>query len=169
MDRKINVIEDLDGKKIVFIHDIIFKGRQAISWEDVEKYLERYIDELYIIAETGDEIYIGKELPSEYTGSVYTMSLRGGVAKAKANAAQGIPELIEIATNQNFEENRKHKHRKDAKFGWYRYDTRFALPVFDEKGEVKRYNVFRAIILIRHAENGKKYLYDILEVKKETK
>lgn len=169
MDRKINVFEDLDGKKIVLIQDIIFKGRQSISWDDVEEYLEQYIDEIYTIAETGDEIYIGKELPSEYTGSVYTMRLRGGSAKAKANATQGIPEMIEIATNQTFEENRKYKHRKDAQFGWYRYDTRFALPVFDESGEVTRYNVFKAIILIRHAENGKKYLYDILEIKKETK
>ena len=51
----------------------------------------------------------------------------------------------------------------------YRYDTRFALPVFDENGEISRYNVFKAKILTRHAGNGKKYLYDILEIKKETK
>ena len=169
MERKINVIEDLDGKKTVLIQDIIFSGRRAINWEDVEKYLEQYIDDIYTIAETGEEIYIGSELPSEYTGSVYTMNLRGGSSKAKANAAQGIPELIEIATNPTFEKNRKHKHRKDAKYGWFRYDTRFALPVFDENGEIERYNVFKALILIRHAENGKKYLYDILEIKKETK
>ena len=31
-----------------------------------------------------------------------------------------------------------------------------------------RYNVFRARLLINHAENGKKYLYDILAIKKET-
>ena len=167
MERKINVIEDLDGKKTVLIQDIIFKGRRAIHWDDVEKYLGQYIDDLYKIAETGEEIYIGSELPSEYTGSVYTMSLKGGVAKAKANAAQGIPELIEIATAPIFEENRKYKHRKDAKFGWYRYDTRFAIPVFDENGEIEKYNVFKALILIRHAENGKKYLYDILEIKKK--
>lgn len=168
MERKINVIEDLDGKKTVLIQDSVFKGRRAIDWADVEKYLEQYIDDIYTIAETGEEIYIGNELPSEYTGSLYTMSLRGGIAKAKANAAQGIPELIEIATNQTFEENRKHKHRKKAKFGWYRYNTRFALPVFDENGDLERYNVFNALILIRHAENGNKYLYDILEIKKET-
>jgi len=156
MGRKINIIENLDGKKTVLIQDTMFKGRRAICWDDVEKYLEQYIDDIYTIAETGEEIYIGSELPSEYTGSVYTRSLKGGVAKAKANAAQGIPELIEIATNQSFDENRKHKHRKDAKYGWYRYDTRFAIPVFDEKGEIERYNVFKALILIRHAENGKK-------------
>lgn len=29
MKRKVNVIEDLDGKKTVFIHDILFKGKQG--------------------------------------------------------------------------------------------------------------------------------------------
>ena len=29
MKRKVNVIEDLDGKKTVFIHDILFKGKRA--------------------------------------------------------------------------------------------------------------------------------------------
>ena len=36
MQRKVNVVEDLDGNKIVVIHDIRFKGRQAIEWNDVE-------------------------------------------------------------------------------------------------------------------------------------
>ena len=29
MKRKINIIEDIDGKKTVFIHDIIFKGKKT--------------------------------------------------------------------------------------------------------------------------------------------
>lgn len=60
------------------------------------------------------------------------------------------------------------KHEKDAKYGWYRYRTRFMLPVFDEKGGVLRYNTFQAALLIRHAANEELYLYDILDVKKET-
>lgn len=35
-------------------------------------------------------------------------------------------------------------------------------------GETERYNVFSARLLIRHASSGKKYLYDVLEIKKET-
>ena len=31
MQRKVNVVEDLDGNKIVVIHDIRFKGRQQLS------------------------------------------------------------------------------------------------------------------------------------------
>ncbi len=31
-----------------------------------------------------------------------------------------------------------------------------------------KYNIFHARLLINHAENGRKYLYDILVIKKET-
>ena len=95
------------------------------------------------------------------------MALKGAVAKAKANAAQGIPELIQVATNREFSENTKKKHIKDAKYGWYRYDVRFALPVYDDKtGQIARYNIFSARMLVRHDEDGKKYLYDLLAIKK---
>ena len=166
--RNVSVILDADGNKIVVINDIVFKGKRSISWEEVEKYLKRYVGDIYSIAEDNEIIYIGSELPSEYAGSVYTKKLKGADAKAKANAAQAIPEIIEIASNGVFEENRKAKHGRDAKNGWYRYDTRFALPVYGEDGNIERYNIFRGRLLIRHASSGKKYLYDILEIKKET-
>lgn len=76
--------------------------------------------------------------------------------------------MIEFATSKEYEANIKSKHVRKAKNGWYRYETRFALPVYDEKGEVERYNVFNARLLIRHAASGKMYLYDITEIKKET-
>lgn len=166
--RKVAVIQDVDGNNIVFINDIIFKGKRSITWPDVEEYLRQYVGEFYSIAETGDIVYIGTDLPDEYAGSNYTKHIKGTVAKAKANAAQAIPEIIEIATSKTVEENKKEKHSRNAKNGWYRYDTRFALPVYDESGEVKRYNVFSARLLIRHAASGKMYLYDVLEIKKET-
>ena len=168
MQRKVNVVEDLKGNKIVVIHDVIFQGKRSVEWEDVEQYLKRFVGEEYTIEETGDLIYIGADLPDEYTHSNYTMLLRGTNAKAKANAAQGLPELIEIAAEKAHKDNYKEKHNRDAKYGWYRFDTRFALPVFDETGEIERYNVFKARILVRHSSNGKKYLYDITEIKKET-
>ena len=49
MARKVNVIEDLNGKKTVFIHDILFKGKRAVNWEEVEKYLRQYVGEFYQI------------------------------------------------------------------------------------------------------------------------
>jgi hypothetical protein len=59
-------------------------------------------------------------------------------------------------------------NRRTMPGGRYRYDSRFALPVFDDNGEVERYNIFNASMLIRHANDGKLYLYDVLEIKKET-
>ena len=76
--------------------------------------------------------------------------------------------MIEIAGNRRFKENLERKHDRDAKYGWYRYDSRFALPVYGSDGEVERYNVFRVEMLIRHAEDGKMYLYDLVNIKKET-
>ncbi len=166
--RNVSLIQDADGNKIVVINDIVFKGKRSIAWEDVEKYLKRYVGDIYSIAEDNEIIYIGSELPSEYAGSVYTKQQKGAGAKAKANAAQVIPEMIEIATNGVFEENRKAKHGRDEKNGWYRYDTRLALPVYGDDGNIERYNIFRGRLLIRHASSGRKYLYDILEIKKET-
>ena len=168
MEKKVNVVEDLDGNKIVVIHDIRFKGKRSVEWTDVEQYLKQYVGEAHIIKSTNDMVYIGSDLPDEYTHSNYTKILKGANAKAKANAVQGIPEMLMIANEKEFESNRKDKHLKDAKYGWYSYVTRFALPVYDENGDIERYNVFRAIVLVRHAEDDKLYLYDIMKIKKET-
>ena len=169
MERKIDVIEDLQGNKTVFIQDIIFKGKRQIEWNEVEKYLKRFVGEFYKIEDSNETIYIGSDLPDEYVNSKYTSDLRGMTAKAKANAVQGLPELIQVASNKKIKPNRKDKHAKDAKFGWYSYESRFALPVFDEDGEIERYNVFNVVMLVRHARSGKRYLYDVINIKKETR
>ena len=170
MDKKrnVSVITDVNGNKIVMINDIIFKGKQSIPWNDVETYLRCYVGEFYTIADNNEIVFIGSDLPDEYAHSEYTIILKGANAKAKANAAQGIPELIEIATGERYTPNTKPKHKKDAKFGWYRYESRFALPVYGENEEVERYNVFHVAMILRHSEDGKKYLYDIMNIKKET-
>ena len=117
MERKVNVIEDIDGKKTVFIHDIIFKGKRSIKWENVEKYLKQYVGDIYIIDHSNDAVYIGTDLPDEYTHSNYTHILKGANAKAKANSAQGLPELIEIAAGKKSTENYKEKHTIDPMYG----------------------------------------------------
>lgn len=168
MDRNVNIIAGLNGEKIVLINDIRFKGKNKEDWKKVEDYLKEYIREFYEIEETSEKIFISNDFPDEYTASESRLSLKGAVAKAKANAAQGIPELIQIASNKEYSPNVKKKHEKDAKYGWYRYDVRFALPVYsDVDGEVCRYNIFFARMLVRHDADGKKYLYDLLAIKKE--
>ena len=168
MERKIDVIDAFDGKRMVIIHDIIFKKKQYVEWKDVKEYLKRYVGEVYTVLSAQENIYIGPDFPNEFAGSAYTYSLKGANVKAKANAVQGIPEMIEIAVGGNYKTNDEAKHNRNAKFGWYRYDSYFAIPVHDNDGEVDHYNVFHASLLIRHAEDGRKYLYDIIDIKKET-
>lgn len=167
--RNVNIIVDTDGRKIVLINDIRFKGKQREEWKVIEKYLVEYVGRCYEIEESAEKIYIAADFPDEFANSESRIALKKLVSKAKANASQGIPELIQIATNEEHSPNDKKKHAKDAKYGWYRYDVRFALPVYDDKsGELVRYNIFSARMLVRHADDGKKYLYDFLAIKKET-
>lgn len=169
VDKNINIITDQNGKKLVLINDIRFKAKKRKDWKDVEIYLKGYVEEFYEIVETSETIFISTDFQDEYAKSKSRVTLKSAVAKAKANAALGIPELIQIATNREFSKNTKRKHAKDAKYGWYRYDVRFALPVYNDKtGQVTRYNIFSARMLVRHDEDRKKYLYNLLAVKKET-
>jgi hypothetical protein len=69
---------------------------------------------------------------------------------------------------KTFSENKKSKHNSKAKYGWYRYDTRFAVPKYNNDGELTGYNIFKGRMVIRHAQDNKLYLYDILRIKKET-
>lgn len=167
MKRSVQVVHDLDGNSIVIIHDIRFKGKRKIDWIDVEEYLKRYIDKHFEIMNTADVIYIGADFPDEFSRSNDKAKLRGTLAKAKANAAQAIGEIIEVAWNREHTDNRKEKHKNDAKYGWYRYSSRFALPAYSEDGSIERYNVFHVHLIVRHDKDGKKYLYDLINLKKE--
>ena len=116
-------------QKVAYIEDIIFMNKQNIPWSEVESYLKQYVGEKYIVEETKDLINVGSDFPEEFSESKYTKSLRGSIAKAIANAAQVIGKMIVIATNKRWIENKNEKHKKDAKQGWYRYDSYFAMPV----------------------------------------
>ena len=167
-NRNVNIIADADGKKLVLINDIRFNAKVRDDWTSVEEYLKAYIGDFYEIEETSEKIYISADFPDEYASSESRIALKGAVAKAKANAAQAIPELIKMATNPKHETNRKEKHKTDAVHGWYRYNIRFTLPVYDDKtGKVARHNIYSANMLVRHANDGRKYLYDILAIKKK--
>ena len=52
-------------------------------------------------------------------------------------------------------------------YGWYRYNSRFALPVYKDD-EIERYNIFHASLIVRYSEDNRMYLYDIIDIKKET-
>lgn len=167
-NQNVNIICDVDGKKIVLINDIRFKSRRVIDWDEVEKCLKEYIGQCFEIAESSDQIYIGTDFPDEFSHSEDTKGLKGANEKGKANMVPAIKELVEIATNKKEYPNYKGKHKSKAKFGWYRYDTRFGIPVYDENEELIRYNIFSTRMLVRRDQDGCSYLYDFVRTKKET-
>lgn len=145
----------------------ILKGVKNGTHQVIANEIAKNIGKYYKIIESGQKVYIGKDLPGEYTQSVYTRRLNKQIKRVKNQSAQNLGEMIEIATERKWEKNRKLKHSKDAKYGWYNYTTRLAIPKMDSQGNVINFNVYTAKLVIRNDENGKKYLYDIQDIKKE--
>ena len=166
--KTVNVIIDENGKSIVLINDVRFKTRSAIDWEEIERYLKEYIGNYYEILETSERIYIGTDFPDEFCHSKDKIRLKGANKKAKANMVSAIEELIKIATNKIVTEDYGKRHKSKAEYGWYRYDTRFGIPSYNSSGELMRYNIYKAKMLVRRDKDGKLYLYDLVRIKKET-
>lgn len=164
----VQIVSDVDGKKIVLINDIRFRSRRLIDWNEVEKCLKEYIGRYFEIAESSDKIYIGTDFPDEFCHSQDKINLKGANEKAKANMVSALEQLVQIADNKREFFDYEKKHKLKAKYGWYRYDTRFGIPVYDEKGNLERYNIFSARMLVRCDADGKLYLYDFVRTKKET-
>ncbi len=156
------------GQKVVVIDEIVFKCKRRIDWHGVEQFLKQYVGKQYRLDELDEMIYIGTDFPDEYANSKYSHKIYGTIGKAKANVSQAIPELIEIATNIVYQVNANDKHINNARYGWYRCTIRFSLPKCDDKGNIVGNNNFQGRMIIRHDNDGKKYLYDIVDIKKET-
>lgn len=167
MKQKIQIAKDATGHNIVVLPDIIFRNKQNIDWTAVETYLRQYVGKIATILDTQDIVFIGIDFPDEYKGSSYTKRLKGTNAKAKANAAQGIIEMLEIATDRQFRENHKEKLSLMAGNGWYYYTTRFAIPVYKNEIKTDTYNVYSACLIINRTKFGKLYLYDLVNIKRE--
>lgn len=151
---------------IPVIERTLFFGKNNIPWNDVEKYLKKYIGRTYVVREYQDKINIPGDFPNEYAESRYTKKLRGALAKVKANAAQIIDQLIVNATNRRWVENKEIKHKENASGGWYRYDTYFAVLVKSSNEESERMNHYKATVIVRITSKGL-FLYDIVDIKKE--
>lgn len=64
-----------------------------------------------------EKIFISSSFPDEYVGSESRLALKGAVAKAKANAAQGIPELIQLPRMGNTRKIRKRSMKRTLNTG----------------------------------------------------
>ena len=138
---EVKVVRDEQGNAIVIIPDIIFWNKQDIDWDAVKEYLKKYLGEIIENKQTKEKIEIGTKFADEYTGSKYSEHIRGARAKAKANAAQGIRELVESAANKIHSENNNRK--------------------------TEEYNVYKGRRVVNRTQDGKLYLYDLVEIKKE--
>ena len=58
MKKTIEIMPDLEGRKIVIINDIRFKGKRNVNWEGVEKYLKEYVGRCYEIVDTSDKVLL---------------------------------------------------------------------------------------------------------------
>ena len=163
-DKRFSLKWTSDGRNYVMVENTMtnaeLKNHQAVA-----NYIAQHIGEVYTIIESGQRVYIGDDLPAEYTRSRYTQSIiKSQKSKAKNKAVSNLGEMIEIATNRRWEQT-KHAHNKDAAYGMYRYDTTFAFPV---QGTQQAYKAYDAELVIRNASDGKKYLYDIVAIKENT-
>lgn len=160
---------EVNGKKIAWIENNPLSLKDLTNYKKVAAYIANHIGEAYTILESGYRVYIGKNLPKEYTQSEYTKALLRNnqpILRAKKKAIGSFGEMIEIATNRRWEKT-KHAANKDAKYGVYRYSTAFAFPV-KQSGKITSVKSFDAELVILNSSDGKKYLYDIVNIKENT-
>lgn len=160
---------EVNGKKIAWIENNPLSLKDLTNYKKVAAYIADHIGEVYTMLESGSKVYIGENLPSEYTQSEYTRALLRKSPKtltAKNKAIGSFGEMIEIATNRRWEKT-KHTANKDAKYGVYRYSTAFAFPV-KQNNKITNIKSFDAELVILNSSDGKKYLYDIVNIKGNT-
>ena len=159
--------KEVDGKAIAWIDNHPLTNKQLRDPKAVAALIAEHIGEVYTIIESGQKVYIGKELPKEYTYSKYTQHLRAREHQkyiGKNRAASDLGTIIETATNRRWEKTR-HPNSKDAQHGMYRYDSAFAFAVRTRNGDIDRIVAYDVELVIRHASDGKAYLYDIVNIK----
>ena len=159
-------LREIDGK----VMPVLDVQNDPRDYQVAEAYLKTLVDTEHPFATIlmdAQPVYIGKDLPGEYKSSEYTKSLRKATRTVKMQAVTNLDEMLLLAENGEWRENVKDKHKKDAKNGWYRYSTQFALPVLDIKKAVDHYTVYSGTLIIRNDADGKSYLYDLLDIKKE--
>ena len=134
---------------------------------DAEAYLQAIANNPEVFATTLDgatEVYLGQDLPGEYTWSFDTRRTGYFDKRAKMQASTVLKDMIYLGENGRWKANAKEKHAIDAANGWTRFDVKFAVPGLNDT-----YKVYTGYAVIRNDADGKSYLYDVVNVKyKET-
>lgn len=124
------------------------------------KNINNHRGEVYKITETNNNVIIDKKTSREYSFSKYSRNLDMEDKKIKGLLSKYLKEIINNSGKRIYSSNKKSKHVKDAKYGFYRYKIVFS--IINDLNE----NIYEAVVLVRNDANTKKYLYDILDIKK---
>lgn len=159
-------IENLGGEMIT----VIDTRNDTRQYDVAEAYLNTLVNAEHpfsTVLKDSLPVYLGKDLPGEYRGSEYTKSMESRLRNVKMQAATNLDEMLLLADNGEWRENVKAKHAVDAKNGWYRYETQFAVPILNAQKVVDHYTVYSGTLLIRNDADGKSYLYDLVNIAKK--
>ena len=129
--------------------------------KEVKFLLKQLIGKYFVIKESGQKVYIGKDFPGEFVYSKYTLTLNYRDKIVKFRVVNNLDSLIKNANSKKWTKNYKNKHNNDAKYGFYKYKIVFSI-VYEGIE-----TIYEGILLIRNDADGKKYLYDILNIKEK--
>lgn len=162
-----------DGQKVVVLDQNVLGQRPNTMKK--ETFIKNYLvdlarnnpDVFARIEENGHKIYLDDNvLPNEYAYSKSAQNAKGEIKNIRERALSNLDEIIEVGSNRRFEGNRKEnlqpKRADKKRGGMYKYDTKIAIP-----GENGMESFYDATVLIRYDQNGKRYLYDIVGIKKD--
>lgn len=178
-------VRKYDGNSIVWIDTDITKQKPSnVSMQDyVQQYISDMVsdrsDFLATLPESGIDVYAERKgrtpnsrygLAEEYVRSTYSRWLKDNsksTFRAKMKAAGVLDELVSIASGREWSET-EHSHNKDAQYGVDTYRSSFAFPVKDNTGEIANVRAYDCKLVVLNASDGKKYLYDVIEIKENT-
>lgn len=135
-----------------------------IKWDLIREELKKYSGLSYIVEETKETIIIDKKFIKEFTNSESTKFAKKTIKRLKVNLIDHLQEIIEKSTSKTHEENKEEKHKKDASEGWDKYDIGFNYHTIDDKSN-ERILEYQGMVVIRCVDD-KKYLYDVINIKK---
>ena len=137
---------------------------RSLEVKDAQKRAKEHIKEQKGISYknilTSNTILIDDKTANEYIYSCYTRWSKTDMKYVKCILANYIKELFMNASSKSYEANQKNKHNFDAKYGFYKYGVKFSIVDHDKE------TISTCSLLVRNDANGKKYLYDILDIKK---
>lgn len=178
-------IRSINGEKVVWIDDDITKTKpKNVSLENhVKQYIENQISAngtfIGTLPDSGMRVYAERKnrtplskygLAEEYVRSTYTQWVRDkqkNSFRAKMKAAGVLDDLVSIANGRKWEKT-KHQQNKDAKYGVYIYNSNFAFPVYNNAGDTVNVRAYDCQLVVLNASDGRKYLYDVKEIKENT-